>query len=175
MGKKTLFFLAWLGIFLIGLFNIVYIVVPSLIQKYVVISPFLLEISILALSVLYMLLAIYKFFSQFERSKDYQVSTPNGMVVISSATINRTVSDVLQKNFPVAHSKVKSHNGRKGVSLDIKMDMLLQGNIQETVQKVQAKIIEEVQDKLGIQIKHMKVRLLKVQSQEELQKEEEVN
>lgn len=175
MGKKTLFFLAWLGIFLIGLFNIVYIVVPSLIQKYVVISPFLLEISILALSVLYMLLAIYKFFSQFEKSKDYQVSTPNGMVVISSATINRTVSDVLQKNFPVAHSKVKSHNGRKGVSLDIKMDMLLQGNIQETVQKVQAKIIEEVQDKLGIQIKHMKVRLLKVQSQEELQKEEEVN
>lgn len=175
MGKKTLFFLAWLGIFLIGLFNIVYIVVPSLIQKYVVISPFLLEISILALSVLYMLLAIYKFFSQFERSKDYQVSTPNGMVVISSVTINRTVSDVLQKNFPVAHSKVKSHNGRKGVSLDIKMDMLLQGNIQETVEKVQAKIIEEVQDKLGIQIKHMKVRLLKVQSQEELQKEEEVN
>src|SRR3712207_8734639 len=72
MGKKILFFLAWLGIFCIGIFNIVYLVLPSLITKYITISSFLLETAILALSVLYILLAVYKLMTKFERNKDYQ-------------------------------------------------------------------------------------------------------
>ena len=68
MGKKILFFLAWLGIFCIGIFNIVYLVLPSLITKYITISSFMLETAILALSVLYVLLAVYKLMTNFERN-----------------------------------------------------------------------------------------------------------
>src|SRR3712207_2615315 len=101
MGKKILFFLAWLGIFCIGIFNIVYLILPKFIAKYITISSFLLETAILVLSLLYVLLSIYKLLSKFERNKDYQVSTPNGTIVIASSTINKYVVEVLQKNFPV--------------------------------------------------------------------------
>lgn len=159
MGKKILFFLAWLGIFFIGIFNIVYLILPSFISKYISISSFMLETIILILSAVYVLLAIYKFFSKFERNKDYQVSTPNGVVVIASSTINRYVVEILQRNFSVDGIKVKNYNKRKGIALDVKMNMVIQEPVGNAVQRVQTKVIEGVQEKLGIQITKIKVHL----------------
>lgn len=167
MGKKLLFFLAWLGIFCIGIFNIIYLVLPSLITRYISISSFMLETAILALSVLYVLLAIYKLFTKFERNKDYQVETPNGTVVIATSTINKYVVEVLQKNFPVQSTKVRSYNKRSGILIDAKMDMVLSKNVADSIQEVQTKITEEVQDKLGIQIKKIKVHLSNMAVKEE--------
>lgn len=159
MGKKLLFFLAWLGIFCIGIFNIVYLILPSFIAKYISVSTFILESTILVLSIVYVLLAVYKLFSNFERKKDYQVKTPSGTVVIASSTICKYVLEVLQKNFSVDGIKVKSQNKRRGVSLDIKMSMILQGKVEEEIQRVQMKVMEEIQDKLGISIHKIKVHL----------------
>lgn len=171
MGKKILFFLAWLGIFCIGIFNIVYLVLPSLITKYITVSSFMLETAILALSVLYVLLAVYKLMTKFERNKDYQVETPNGTVVIAASTINKYVVEVLQKNFPVQSTKVRSHNKRKGIFIDAKMDMILYKNVADSIQEIQSKIMEEVQDKLGIQIKKIKVHLSNMAVQNEAKAE----
>ena len=145
MGKKLLFFLAWLGIFCIGIFNIIYLVLPSLITRYISISSFMLETAILVLSVLYVLLAVYKLLTKFERNKDYQVETPNGTVVIAASTINKYVVEVLQKNFPVQSTKVRSYNKRSGILIDAKMDMVLSKNVADSIQEVQTKITEEVQ------------------------------
>ncbi|HEY4532936.1 MAG TPA: alkaline shock response membrane anchor protein AmaP [Fusobacterium sp.] len=171
MGKKILFFLAWLGIFCIGIFNIVYLVLPSLITKYITISSFLLETAILALSVLYILLAVYKLMTKFERNKDYQVETPNGTLVIAASTINKYVVEVLQKNFPVQSTKVRSHNKRNGIFIDAKMDVTLHKNVADSIQEIQNKIMEEVQDKLGIQIKKIKVHLNNMSVQDEAKTE----
>lgn len=159
MGKKILFFLAWVGIFCIGIFNIVYLILPSFMSRYISISSFMLETIILVLSVVYVLLAIYKLFSKFERNKDYQISAPNGVVVIASSTINRYVVEILQRNFPVDGIKVKNCNKRKGIALDVRMNMLIQEPVGNAVQKVQAKVIEGIQEKLGIQITKIKVHL----------------
>ena len=167
MGKKLLFFLAWLGIFFFFFFNIVYLVLPSLIIRYISISSFMLETAILALSVLYVLLAVYKLLTKFERNKDYQVETPNGTVVIAASTINKYVVEVLQKNFPVQSTKVRSYNKRSGILIDAKMDMVLSKNVADSIQEVQTKITEEVQDKLGIQIKKIKVHLSNMAVKEE--------
>src|SRR3712207_854341 len=171
MGKKILFFLAWLGIFCIGIFNIVYLVLPSLITKYITISSFLLETAILALSVLYILLAVYKLMTKFERNKDYQVETPNGTLVIAASAINKYVVEVLQKNFPVQSTKVRSHNKRNGIFIDAKMDVTLHKNVADSIQEIQNKIMEEVQDKLGIQIKKIKVHLNNMSVQDEAKTE----
>lgn len=171
MGKKLLFFLAWLGIFCIGIFNIVYLILPSFISRYFVISSFMLETTILVLSVIYVLLAIYKLFSKFERNKDYQVSTPNGTIVISSATINKYVTEILQKNFPVDGIKVKNYNKRKGIALFVKMNMLIQEPVGNAVQKVQAKLIEGIQERLGIQITKVKVHLSNMSVEEKKENE----
>ena len=167
MGKKLLFFLAWLGIFCIGIFNIIYLVLPSLITRYISITSFMLETAILVLSVLYVLLAVYKLLTKFERNKDYQVETPNGTVVIAASTINKYVVEVLQKNFPVQSTKVRSYNKRSGILIDAKMDMVLSKNVADSIQEVQTKITEEVQDKLGIQIKKIKVHLSNMAVKEE--------
>lgn len=177
MGKKLLFFLAWLGIFCIGIFNIVYLILPGFISKYIVISSFMLETAILILSVVYVLLAVYKLLSKFERNKDYEVSTPNGTIVIASSTINKYVVEVLQRNFSAEGIKVKSYNKRKGILLDVKMNMTLQGMVGDEIQKVQEKIKEEMQEKLGIQISKIKVRLsnMSVQEKQEEKQEPEQN
>ena len=167
MGKKLLFFLAWLGIFCIGIFNIIYLVLPCLITRYISISSFMLETAILVLSVLYVLLAVYKLLTKFERNKDYQVETPNGTVVIAASTINKYVVEVLQKTFPVQSTKVRSYNKRSGILMDAKMDMVLSKNVADSIQEVQTKITEEVQDKLGIQIKKIKVHLSNMAVKEE--------
>ena len=51
------------------------------------------------------------------------------------------------------------------------MDMILYKNVADSIQEIQSKIMEEVQDKLGIQIKKIKVHLSNMAVQNEAKAE----
>ena len=79
MVKKLIFFFAWIGIFLISLVALNYILLPGQLlfdNPYVEkITSFEYKMAILVVAALYLFICIIKFFSLFERKKDYQRKT----------------------------------------------------------------------------------------------------
>ena len=102
MLKKLIFFFAWVGIFLISLVALNYILLPGQIvydNPFVeAITSFQYKMIILVIAALYLFICIIKFFSLFERKKDYERKTENGLLKISKATINNYVMDLLRRD-----------------------------------------------------------------------------
>ena len=92
MLKKLIFFFAWIGIFLISLAALNYILLPGQIvydNPFVeAITSFQYKMIILVIAALYLFICIIKFYSLFERKKDYERKTENGLLKISKTTIN---------------------------------------------------------------------------------------
>jgi len=112
MLKKLIFFFAWIGIFLISLVALNYILLPGQIvydnpyaEK---ITSFQYKMIILVLAALYLFICIIKFFSLFERKKDYERKTENGLLKISKATINNYVMDLLRRDPDITGIKTVS-------------------------------------------------------------------
>ena len=100
MFKKIIFFFAWVGIFLISLISLNYVLLPGQVfydNPYTAnITNFQYKMVILVLASLYIFICLYKFFSLFERKKDYERKTENGTLKITRATINSYVTDLLR-------------------------------------------------------------------------------
>jgi len=62
------------------------------------ITSFQYKMIILVIAALYLFICIIKFFSLFERKKDYERKTENGLLKISKTTINNYVMDLLRKD-----------------------------------------------------------------------------
>ena len=112
MLKKLIFFFAWIGIFLISLVALNYILLPGQIvydNPFVeAITSFQYKMIILVIAALYLFICVIKFFSLFERKKDYQRKTENGLLKISKATINNYVMDLLRKDPDITGIKTVS-------------------------------------------------------------------
>ena len=112
MLKKLIFFFAWIGIFLISLVALNYILLPGQIvydNPFVeAITSFQYKMIILVIAALYLFICIIKFFSLFERKKDYERKTENGLLKISKATINNYVMDLLRRDPDITGIKTVS-------------------------------------------------------------------
>ena len=112
MLKKLIFFFAWLGIFLMSLVALNYILLPDQLlfdNPYVEkITSFEYKMAILVVAALYLFICVIKFFSLFERKKDYERKTENGLLKISKATINNYVMDLLRKDPDITGIKTVS-------------------------------------------------------------------
>ena len=82
MFKKIIFFFAWVGIFIISLISLNYVLLPGQVfydNPYTAnITTFQYKMVILVVASLYIFICLYKFFSLFERKKDYERKTENG-------------------------------------------------------------------------------------------------
>ena len=87
MIKKIIFFFAWIGIFLLSITGIVYVVIPKyLVQFNTYIGTLSYDIIVLIISIIYFIVSILKFLSLFEKNKDYEIKTEDGIVYISSSS-----------------------------------------------------------------------------------------
>lgn len=163
MIKRLIFFLAWLGILVLSVIGINFVLFPD---KYVFALPFLTRLSIfelkmvfLAVSVLYLFLVIYKFISLFEREKQYEKVTENGVVKISNATINNYVLDLLKKDPEISNIKVNSERKGKKFYINIKFQILTQLNVPEKIVAVQNSVKEDLKTNIGIEVKEVIVNV----------------
>ncbi|MBF1194428.1 MAG: alkaline shock response membrane anchor protein AmaP, partial [Fusobacterium periodonticum] len=128
MVKKLIFFFAWVGIFLISLVALNYILLPGQLlfdNPYVEkITSFEYKMAILVVAALYLFICIIKFFSLFERKKDYQRKTENGLLKISKATINNYVMDLLRKDPDITGIKTVSELKGNKFFINIKCELL---------------------------------------------------
>ena len=170
MVKKLIFFFAWIGIFLISLVALNYILLPGQIvydnpfaEK---ITSFQYKMVILVIAALYLFICIIKFFSLFERKKDYERKTENGTLKISKATINNYVMDLLRRDPDITGIKTVSELKGNKFLINIKCELLAKMNIANKISYLQNLIKTDLMENLGVDVNKVVVNILKIEARE---------
>ena len=170
MLKKLIFFFAWIGIFLISLVALNYILLPGQIvydnpyaEK---ITSFQYKMVILVIAALYLFICIIKFFSLFERKKDYERKTENGTLKISKATINNYVMDLLRRDPDITGIKTVSELKGNKFLINIKCELLAKMNIANKISYLQNLIKTDLMENLGVDVNKVVVNILKIEARE---------
>ena len=170
MVKKLIFFFAWIGIFLISLVALNYILLPGQLlfdNPYVEkITSFEYKMAILVVAALYLFICLIKFFSLFERKKDYQRKTENGLLKISKATINNYVMDLLRKDPDITGIKTVSELKGNKFFINIKCELLAKMNIANKISYLQNLIKTDLMENLGVDVNKVVVNILKIEARE---------
>jgi len=170
MLKKLIFFFSWIGIFLISLVALNYILLPGQLlfdNPYVEkITSFEYKMTILVIAALYLFICIIKFFSLFERKKDYQRKTENGLLKISKATINNYVMDLLRKDPDITGIKTVSELKGNKFFINIKCELLAKMNIANKISYLQNLIKTDLMENLGVDVNKVVVNIAKIEARE---------
>ena len=170
MLKKLIFFFAWIGIFLISLVVLNYILLPGQIvydNPFVeAITSFQYKMIILVIAALYLFICLIKFFSLFERKKDYQRKTENGLLKISKATINNYVMDLLRKDPDITGIKTVSELKGNKFFINIKCELLAKMNIANKISYLQNLIKTDLMQNLGVDVNKVVVNIAKIEARE---------
>ena len=170
MLKKLIFFFAWIGIFLISLVALNYILLPGQLlfdnpytEK---ITSFEYKMAILVVAALYLFICLIKFVSLFERKKDYQRKTENGLLKISKATINNYVMDLLRKDPDITGIKTVSELKGNKFFINIKCELLAKMNIANKISYLQNLIKTDLMENLGVDVNKVVVNIVKIEARE---------
>lgn len=170
MLKKLIFFFAWIGIFLISLVALNYILLPGQLlfdNPYVEkITSFEYKMAILVVAALYLFICLIKFVSLFERKKDYQRKTENGLLKISKATINNYVMDLLRKDPDITGIKTVSELKGNKFFINIKCELLAKMNIANKISYLQNLIKTDLMENLGVDVNKVVVNIAKIEARE---------
>ena len=170
MLKKLIFFFSWIGIFLISLVALNYILLPGQLlfdNPYVEkITSFEYKMAILVVAALYLFICIIKFFSLFERKKDYQRKTENGLLKISKATINNYVMDLLRRDPDITGIKTVSELKGNKFFINIKCELLAKMNIANKISYLQNLIKTDLMENLGVDVNKVVVNIAKIEARE---------
>ena len=170
MLKKLIFFFAWIGIFLISLVALNYILLPGQIvydNPYVeAITSFQYKMIILVIAALYLFICIIKFFSLFERKKDYERKTENGLLKISKTTINNYVMDLLRRDPDITGIKTVSELKGNKFFINIKCELLAKMNIANKISYLQNLIKTDLMENLGVDVNKVVVNIAKIEARE---------
>ena len=170
MLKKLIFFFAWIGIFLISLVALNYILLPGQIvydNPFVeAITSFQYKMIILVIAALYLFICLIKFFSLFERKKDYERKTENGILKISKATINNYVMDLLRKDPDITGIKTVSELKGNKFFINIKCELLAKMNVANKISYLQNLIKTDLMENLGVDVNKVVVNIAKIEARE---------
>ena len=178
MFKKIIFFFAWVGMFVISLISLNYVLLPGQLffnNPYTAnITTFQYKMIVLVLASLYIFICLYKFFSLFERKKDYQRKTENGTLKISRATINSYVSDLLRKDPDITGIKTTSELKGNKFLIYIKCELLAKINIADKIAQLQSLIKRDLNDNIGVEVNKVVVNISKIEAKEVVRETETV-
>ena len=170
MFKKIIFFFAWLGMFVISLISLNYVLLPGQLffnNPYTAnTTTFEYKLVVLVLASLYIFICLCKFFSLFERKKDYERKTENGTLKISRATINNYVSDLLRKDPDITGIRTTSELKGNKFLIYIKCELLAKINIADKIAQLQSLIKRDLNDNIGVEVNKVVVNISKIEAKE---------
>ena len=170
MFKKIIFFFAWVGMFVISLISLNYVLLPGQLffnNPYTAnTTTFEYKLVVLVLASLYIFICLCKFFSLFERKKDYERKTENGTLKISRATINNYVSDLLRKDPDITGIKTTSELKANKFLIYIKCELLAKINIADKIAQLQSLIKRDINDNIGVEVNKVVVNISKIEAKE---------
>lgn len=163
MIKKIIFFFAWIGIFLLSITGIVYVTIPTYIVQFnMYIGTLSYDIVVLIISVVYFMISILKFLSLFERTKDYEIKTEDGVVYISSASVTSFIRELLSKDREISNIRVETSKKGRKFNIRVRLDMLSNGNISGKSSSIQNEIKSKLADKMGLEVGAIEVKISKL-------------
>ena len=178
MFKKIIFFFAWVGIFLISLISLNYVLLPGQVfydNPYTAnISTFQYKMVILVLASLYIFICLCKFFSLFERKKDYERKTENGTLKITRATINSYVTDLLRKDPDITGIKTTSELKGNKFLIYVKCELLAKINIADKITQLQNLIKRDLGENVGVDVNKVVVNISKIEAREAMRETETI-
>ncbi|WP_338945818.1 alkaline shock response membrane anchor protein AmaP [Fusobacterium canifelinum] len=178
MFKKIIFFFAWVGIFIISLISLNYVLLPGQIvfdTPYTAnITTFQYKMVILVLASLYIFLCLYKFFSLFERKKDYERKTENGTLKITRSTINSYVTDLLRKDPDITGIKTTSELKGNKFLIYVKCELLAKINIADKIAQLQNLIKRDLGENVGVEVNKVVVNISKIEAREVIRETETI-
>ena len=188
MLKKIVFLFAWLGIFVLSLASINYVLLPGqfiflgsspeniYVFQYLV-SIFEVKMFVLVVAAIYIFLFLIKFFSLFERKKDDQKKTENGVLKISRSTINSYVTDLLRKDSDISGVKVNSELKGNKFLVYVKCELESTMNVIDKIAQIQEKIKTNLNEGVGVETNKIIVNISKITANEIIKEtpEEQVN
>ena len=178
MFKKIIFFFAWVGIFIISLISLNYVLLPGQVfydNPYTAnITTFQYKMVILVVASLYIFICLYKFFSLFERKKDYERKTENGLLKISKATINNYVMDLLRRDPDITGIKTTSELKGNKFLIYIKCELLAKINIADKIAQLQNLIKKDLNDNIGVEVNKVIVNISKIEAKEVVRETETI-
>ena len=170
MFKKIIFFFAWVGMFVISLISLNYVLLPGQLffnNPYTAnTTTFEYKLVVLVLASLYIFMCLCKFFSLFEKKKDYERKTENGTLKISRATINNYVSDLLRKDPDITGIKTTSELKGNKFLIYIKCELLAKINIADKIAQLQSLIKRDLNDNIGVEVNKVVVNISKIEAKE---------
>ena len=178
MFKKIIFFFAWVGIFIMSLISLNYVLLPSQVfydNPYTAnITTFQYKMVILVVASLYIFICLYKFFSLFERKKDYERKTENGTLKITRATINNYVTDLLRKDPDITGIKTTSELKGNKFLIYVKCELLAKINIADKIAQLQNLIKKDLNDNIGVEVNKVIVNISKIEAKEAVRETETI-
>ena len=170
MFKKIIFFFAWVGMFVISLISLNYVLLPGQLffnNPYTAnTTTFEYKLVVLVLASLYIFICLCKFFSLFERKKDYERKTENGTLKITRATINNYVTDLLRKDPDITGIKTTSELKGNKFLIYIKCELLAKINIADKIAQLQSLIKRDLNDNIGVEVNKVVVNISKIEAKE---------
>ena len=170
MFKKIIFFFAWVGMFVISLISLNYVLLPGQLffnNPYTAnITTFQYKMIVLVLASLYIFICLCKFFSLFERKKDYERKTENGTLKISRATINNYVNDLLRKDPDITGIKTTSELKGNKFLIYIKCELLAKINIADKIAQLQSLIKRDLSENIGVEVNKVIVNISKIEARD---------
>lgn len=161
MFGKFVFFIGWIGIGVLSVLGIGL----ALFQKNlgidlaVLLRMRIFSFSLFGISFFYLLLFIEKTISLFvKEEKGYEFKTETGMVSISENSLNSLIKETVEQNKEVKNVKASSFKGKKGLNVNVRMDIEALPDLSTKLNNIQLEIKEELIKKLNIEVDKIDIR-----------------
>lgn len=162
MFIKLLFFIGWLGLGIMSLAGLL----TSIIPKYALILDFnswSFRGGLFAISIFYLLLVVEKFTSIFIKDdKGYEFTSEKGTIKVSAISVNNLIKEIVEENKNVKKVKVTSNHGKKGLKVNLSIEINTLPNLSKEYELIQETIISNLKEKLNIEVESININTSKL-------------
>lgn len=149
---KFLFFIGWIGIAILSIIGILTSIIPAY-SEIIDFHSLMFRAGLFIGSLFYFLLFVEKLVSIFVKDdKAYEFKTDKGLVKVSSLSVNNLIKTIVETNPNVKNVKVFSSQGKKGIKINLKLDINTLPNLTSEYAKIQDIIEQELKEKLNIDV-----------------------
>lgn len=167
MFGRFVFFIGWIGIGVLSLlggflalglasgtvFNL------SMVDLIAILRTKVFVLSLGGISFFYLLLFIEKTISLFiKEDRGYEFKTDTGMVSVSENSLNSLIKEIVEQNKEVKNVKASSFKGKKGLNVDVRVDIEAVTNLSKKLNEIQLDVKEELVKKLNIEVEKIDIR-----------------
>ncbi len=154
---KFLFFIGWIGIAILSIIGILTSIIPAY-SEVIDFHSLIFRASLFIGSLFYFLLFVEKLVGIFVKDdKAYEFKTDKGLVKVSSLSVNNLIKNIAESNSNVKNVKVLSSQGKKGIKINLKLDINTLPNLTSEYAKIQKLIEEELKEKLDINVEKIDI------------------